>query len=403
MSLCAFALVCLVVTTGHAENRAEAERHFRLGEKAYQAQNFRAAADNFEEAYKNYALAEIAFSAAQAYRRLYRLDPKPEYVQRAIDHYREYVNKRKNGGRVADAADALAEMQHELDKLIASGVQVSAALAKEYTRIVINPSLGKEAATGGLAEVREGTGQDLVVLATLDGERADVFAPINVLPGKHKITISADGYFAGTKDAVATQGATTIVDVVLVPRPAKVSIVTESGARISVDGRPAGNAPMAALELSAGRHVITILDRGHEPVSREVVVVRGQELVLREPLQLTRRRKTVPYLLGGAAVATAVFGVSTTFAVLRDGDASDMLAALRTDGGFTAADKARYDRARDARDQWRMAAYLSGGAMAVLGGLAAILYYTDNPSPDGVRVEPLSVQAGAGAAIAGRF
>ncbi len=401
MSLCALVLVCLVAT-GHAENRATAERHFRLGEKAYQAQNFAAAAANFEEAYKNFPLAEIAFSAGQSYRRLYRLEPKPEYVQRAVDHYRAYVNARRTGGRVADAADALAEMQHELDKLIASGVKVSPALAKEHTRIVINASLGKEVTASGLQEVKEGSGEDLAIVAKLDGERADVFAPINVMPGKHKVTVVADGYFPGEKEALATQGATTIVDIALVPKPAKVSVITESSARISVDGRPAGSGT-AALELTAGHHVITILARGREPVAREVVVTRGQELVLREPLQMTRRRKAVPYLIGGAAIATVMLGVTTTFAIVRDGDASDLLDRLRADGGLTGADKERYDDARVARDRWRTAAFVSGGALAVLGGLAAILYYTDNPSPDGVRVEPMSVTAGAGAAIAGRF
>lgn len=331
---------------------------------------------------------------------MYRLDPKPEYVQRAVDHYRNYVNARQTGGRIADAADALAEMQHELDKLIASGVQVSPALAKEYTRIVINASLGKEATASGLQEVKEGTGDDLVIVAKLDGERAEVFAPINVLPGKHKVTVVADGYFPGEKEASATQGATTIVDIALVPKPAKVSVVTESDARITVDGRPSAG---SRFELTAGHHVITIVARGREPIAREVVVTRGQELVLREPLKTTRRRKAVPYLIAGAAVATAVLGVSATFALLRDSDASDLLDDLRTTGGFTAADKDRYDRARDARDQWRTTAYLSGGALTVLGGLAAILYYTDHPSPDGVRVEPLHMTGGAGAAIAGRF
>ena len=42
--------------------------------RAYAAQNFEAAAADFYEAYKALAMPEIAFSAAQAYRRLYRID-----------------------------------------------------------------------------------------------------------------------------------------------------------------------------------------------------------------------------------------------------------------------------------------------------------------------------------------
>jgi hypothetical protein len=50
-----------------------------------------------------------------------------------------------------------------------------------------------------------------------------------------------------------------------------------------------------------------------------------------------------------------------------------------------------------------MAAYLGGAGVAVLSSLAAILYYTDNPRTDGIRVEPVSVPGGGGAAIAGGF
>lgn len=396
-------VICALAGIVHAEDRATAERYFRLGEKAYQSQNFAAAADNFEEAYKNFNLAEIAFSAAQAYRRLYRLEPKPEHVQRAVDLYKVYLGKVKSGGRVADAADALAEMQHELDKLISSGVQVSPALAKQYTRLVINPSLGTDVSSTNMEEVKEGDSKATLFTATLDGQPADVFAPINVLPKVYKIVVTVDGYFPGTREASAPQGATTIVDVPLVPRPARVTIESVRGARVAVDGRPVGTVPIAPQELPAGRHVISISMRGREPIAREVVVTRGQELDLRAPLQMTTRRRLVPWLLGGAAVAAAFAGMTTTFAFIRDNDAEDRLSVLRLDGGFTQADLDGYDRARRARDRWRTAAYVSGASLAAIIGAAAILYYTDNPSPDGVRVEPLTVQGGAGATIAGGF
>ena len=71
--------LCAVAAAQAVDNKA-AERYFRAGAKAYAAQNFEAAATNFDEAYKALPLPEIAFSAAQAYRRLYRIDAKPEYV-----------------------------------------------------------------------------------------------------------------------------------------------------------------------------------------------------------------------------------------------------------------------------------------------------------------------------------
>src|SRR5262249_30636782 len=102
----ALALVAASVTRGaHADTpdkRAESQRYFRAGAKAYAAQSFAAAAADFEEAYKALPMPEIAFSAAQAYRRLYRVEPKPEYVKRAVELYRVYLDKVKTGGRVGD-------------------------------------------------------------------------------------------------------------------------------------------------------------------------------------------------------------------------------------------------------------------------------------------------------------
>ena len=51
-------------------------------------QDFAAAATDFEQAYKALPLPEIAFSAAQAYRRQYQVDAKPSHVARAIELYR---------------------------------------------------------------------------------------------------------------------------------------------------------------------------------------------------------------------------------------------------------------------------------------------------------------------------
>ena len=76
----AIALVLGSVGLAAADNRVDAERYFRNGEKAYRAQNFEGAAANFEEAYKALAIPEIAFSAAQAYRRQYRVDGKAANV-----------------------------------------------------------------------------------------------------------------------------------------------------------------------------------------------------------------------------------------------------------------------------------------------------------------------------------
>ena len=98
---------------------------------------------------------EIAFSAAQAYRRLYQIEPKPEYVRRSVELYQRYLADVKTGGRVGDAADNLAEMKRELDKLEAAGVSTTASRTNEvHTRLGVNVSVPDQA-TAELGTLRE--------------------------------------------------------------------------------------------------------------------------------------------------------------------------------------------------------------------------------------------------------
>jgi hypothetical protein len=399
---CLFALA----SPAFAEDRAVAERYFRMGEKAYAAQDFVAAADNFNEAFRNFELPEIAFSAAQAYRRKYRIEPRPQDVKRAVDLFTIYLRAVKTGGRVADAADGLAEMQHELDKLVAAGVDVSPELAKQNTRLGIAVRFGSDASRG-MREVDDRMMRDEPVErieAELDGKPVSAMSLLTVAPGRHRVRARAPGYAAAEQQVVAIQGATVFADLALTPLPAKVRVRTDGDARVMIDGRLIGTAPLAAFELPAGRATLAITLRGHEPVSREITVARGEEVVVDAPLAETRRRKSVPYVVASAGAFGVVALMSTTFAVIRNGDAKDLLTTIRTDGDQSEAAHARYDELRAARDDWRTAAYISGATFGLLATAAAVLYYNDNPPPpERVRVEPLTLPGGGGAAIAGRF
>jgi hypothetical protein len=410
----AMAIACVVLAAPAraddgptAEDRAKAERYFRAGERAYQNQSFAAAAENFEEAYRRFALPEIAFSAAQAYRRQYYVDRKPEHVQRAVDLYRVYLARITSGGRVADAADGLAEMQAELDKLLKSGVKVSASLAKQYTRVLVNPRLGgAPTETSGRMREIDDRGRDSLppIEARIDGSVVEPFAPINVAPGVHAIRVTAAGYFPVDKTSNVPQGTTTIVDVELQPMPARVTVETEPGARIAIDGRLAGTVPLGALELPAGRHVLTIARRGRHPVARELVVTRGQQLTLSEPLRPTTRNQLVPWLVGAAGIGTAAATGGAVVAFRNDRRARSILRDdIRTIGDADLQTLEDYRTAVRWRDRGVRMLWLGGAATLGLTGIAALLFYTDNPSPDGVRVEPVVTAGGAGAAIAGRF
>ncbi|HEY1553777.1 MAG TPA: hypothetical protein VGF94_03030 [Kofleriaceae bacterium] len=62
-----------------------------------------------------------------------------------------------------------------------------------------------------------------------------------------------------------------------------------------------------------------------------------------------------------------------------------------------------YTRERDARDGFRGAAWITGGAAFVAAGIAAVTYRFDDPEPETSRVVPLVAPNGGGAALTGRF
>jgi hypothetical protein len=399
----------------YADDRAAAERYFRAGAKAYAAQRFAAAAADFDEAFANLALPEIAFSAAQAYRRLYRIEPDARHVHRAIELYHAYLAKVTAGGRVGDAADNLAEMERELDKLKAAGKDVARRRREpreaDRTRLgvgVVIPDAAPEAIRGGTAdaprEVSDAGAPIRGLTATLDGQPLEPFALVDVVPGEHRLVVGADGYFTAEKTTRAIAGQAQLLEVELRPRPARVVVTTEADARIAIDGRPVATAPTPALELTAGSHLLTILHRGREPFARELVVARGQAFALAAPLVPTARRRAVPYVLGGAGGLALGALTTGTLALVHDGRAGDLHAQIAL-GNRPPGDGDRYDREVAARDRNVTATWLLGGAAVTAGVVGVLALWLDTPSAEDARVTPAIsvIDHGAGAGVAGRF
>ncbi len=372
-----------------------AKKHFEAGAKAYAAQNFAAAAANFDEAYKEMPMPEIAFSAAQAYRRLYRVDADPKHVRRAVELYKAYLAKVKTGGRVGDASDNLGEMARELEKL--GGASIKADAIGERTRIGVNVAKQDQTSpdASALREIGEGTGGALVgVITKLDGNQVEPFALLDVPPGDHVISVTADGYFPLEKTQRAVQGATALVEVELIPKPAKLTIATEAGARISVDGRPSAT---TMLELATGKHVITVLRRGRVAFGREISVTRGQELTLAAPLEKTGRRRAAPWVLGGAGALTVMATIAGIAAVVADGNAIE--ARDRIAGGNASPALADdYDGQVRRRDDLKTSAIVFGASALVAGAVGVGLLLFDQPGPARIEKFELTPVAGRGTA-----
>ncbi len=396
-------ILCVALLgVARADEKATAEKYFRAGAKAYAAQNFEAAIANFEEAYRALPVPEIAFSAAQAYRRQYRVDARPEYVKRSVELYRIYLDKVKTGGRVGDAADSLGEMQRELDRLGAAGIKAEMRIV-ERTRLGVTIAVDdKTSDKAALREIGDAVGDALPgVTATLDGKPLEPFALVDVDPGEHVVAVSAPGYEPIEQKHRAVAGASELIDIALRARPARVGLKTEPDTRVIVDGRPSAM-PTGVLELVAGKHVITLLHDGRKPIAKEIVVERGATTTIVAPLVKTTQRRAVPWIYLGAGALALGATTGAIVALVANGDASDLHAKILV-GNRAASDADTYDRLVKRRDRAATATYVLGGAAVLAAVIGTGLYLFDAPSAEGVTVTPVASPDGAAVVVGGRF
>ena len=96
---------------------ARAKTHFALGARAYEANEFRVAIEAFEAANRLAPHPALLFSIAQASRKQYFIDCKPEDLRRAVDSYRKYLAGAPEGARRGEAGAALAELEPLAERL----------------------------------------------------------------------------------------------------------------------------------------------------------------------------------------------------------------------------------------------------------------------------------------------
>lgn len=370
------------------DQRAEAERYFRTGERLLNAGEFAAAASSFEDAYEILPLPEIAFSAAQSYRLAYVKDAQPGRIKRAVELYRIYLGKVKSGGRVKDATNALLELEPQLARLEAGGKLITATPANRTTGLMI---------TSEVAPASGRIGADPALAGELPLVR-------EVTAGKHEVTVEAKGYKPKTITAIAVEGELVPVEVDLEPLPAIIAIETEGGARVTVDGRSHGTTPLRAIQVDAGRHYVTITKRGRRSHAREVVLERGATATVATSLRTTTQRRASRWVLIGSGVLLVGSGLAGLGALSADGEASDLDDKRLTGGGITEDELARYDELRAERDDLKTTMWTLGGAALAVGVAGGLMYFLDRDEPEaGPSLAPTVGPDGAGVTVRGSF
>lgn len=358
----------LLLSSGaHADEQAleQAKASFKAGAAAYAAGDYLAAIQALEAAYQATPLPAIAFSLAQAERRQYFVSQDAHYLTRALELYRAYLAQVPLGGRRADAADALAQLEPMARTLPAGPPNVpasSSAPVQEKTRLLV-------------------TGRPPRARIALDGGEA-VDSPLiaEVEPGSHSVHVEAEGFFPLDRQVVALPGVLVPADIELRERPAVVLIRGADGADVHLDGHFVGQAEKELrLELPSGPHTFLFAKTGHRLERAAVSLPRGGEQMLGVKLRNTSQRTLSLILFAGSgAVITGGAWVGIT-ALGAESEAVRLL-RKRNSQNLTTQELSDYRTAVRVRDVTRTAsvvAFVLGG-VGLLTGLA--LFELDQPS-----------------------
>jgi tetratricopeptide (TPR) repeat protein len=391
-----------------ASDLERAKESFRAGATAYAAGDYLAAIQALDAAYQLTPLPAIAFSLAQAHRRQYFVDHAREHLERAIALFRQYIELAPTGSRRADALDALSQLE-----------PLAAALPKAQ------PQSGSNAAASRKTRVlitTDAPGAELV----LDGTAAGSSPLIReVEPGKHRVHVTAPGFFPAERELNAIPGELTLTPVPLREKPSTLGIWTSPEADIYIDGAylsPGGEGVM--VQLSSGKHRLAVGQKGHVVALREVTLRRGKAQNIRVTLDQTPQRisSQVLFIAGGAALGTSL--VLSALAIQAEGKAEDFLGDVQH-RNVLPAELTSYRSSINERDRYRIATGVSLAASAgfFITGLflheldqpdSQLLYRgaprpgAEPPSVPGaakthVQLAPLFLENGLGAMVGGTF
>lgn len=260
----AFALglsLCAPVASAKEPTPDEVDRArtlFNAGAQAYSNAQYFDAVRSFEQAYAVAPRPQLLFSLAQAERKQFFASNDASYLRHAIAHYKEYLEQVPSGGRRSEATEAKADLEARLARLDPQQATSSASSEKRKPRVTVY-----SATPGALVSYDGGKPQELPFFGDLEpgkhhvrvfadgffdeqrdisGDRnvdqpldvplrerpasvtialdtsADIYVdgriltttplsgPIEIAPGSHVISVSANGRKALSQEIVLPRG-----------------------------------------------------------------------------------------------------------------------------------------------------------------------------------------------------
>jgi hypothetical protein len=371
MTVASLALVLagtLLAQTGtstlSAERRVEeAKKYFDAGRQAYEAGDYLAAAEAFQQAQTYAPRTAIIFSIAQAYRQQFFIDRDPANLRRAVTHYSEYLNQVPKGGRRIDALRLRAELQQQLARVEAGTPLASITPSEVRTQLMVTSRT-----PGAEVKIDDGEAQEAPLIQ-------------EVTPGKHAIIVMADGYIDSEMTGVAVERRLVVVAVDLLPRPATIHLSAPDGADIALDGRPLGQAPLLRpIQTNAGDHYVAVTDRGRHPFVRELQLDKGDDVTVTANLEQTSQRDVSFYMLGGSAIFFGATVATVIIALGSEAHARFLLTKLDRGMNLTILERDMYNDDRSRRGDMITVSSVFLATSIGLGVTGGLLFFLDVPS-----------------------
>jgi tetratricopeptide (TPR) repeat protein len=390
-----FVLAAMITTTSAnavAQNSLEQARIlFDAGAQAFAAGRYKEAVESFKEAYALSGKPQAVFSLAQAERRLYLVSNDSQHLHSAIAHFRQYLELVPDGGRRNDAVEGLEQLE-----------VFAARDAKPVEPKIAAP----EVLLGRILISSATPGATILV----DGMKQGVSPLVEVVsPGKHVVRVSAPGYITEERDIIAVEKIMVPLEITLKEEPAYLTLTTEDGAIVRIDGRTMGEAPLAKkVELKKGSHNVFVSLPGYYTRRETIELEAGKTKTVDLTLGRTRQRLVSYGLLSVAGAGFIGAGIQGAVALQKQSTAQNILQQTQS-GNITVSNLEEYNDSVSTWETLRNSTAITFVAASILGITGAMAYAiepqrnSDSTPRNNVSVSLTLGPSNAGIEINGRF
>ncbi len=365
----------------------QARQLFEAGSLAYDQGLYLEALRAFEQAYLILPRPAVAFSAAQAQRRQYFVDRDIQRLHRAIELFSDYLEQVPQGRRRADAVEQLQELAVLVSRIdpqlptVGPTVDPTGDPTVDPTaRPTVDPATAAAPPGARPSPTVAPSPTELMIYANVPEAEASIddgpfeLAPVfrSTTPGVHHVVVRAAGHRPYTATRRAIQGRIVPVEAELIALPATLSLSTRAGARILVDGRELGFAPLVQpITLDAGPHELSVTQPGRETLAAALVLAPGDDRTIDAPLPPTPRRRAIWGLAGASGGLTIGAAITLGLALGQQRQAA-ALDDLRGERNISGRELDRLNTSLDRRDALR-GATVGLASAAVVGGVVALV------------------------------